>query len=350
MKTNIILTVIALGLAYPCWRTFDAERVEDFRNYEEIPLLFPGFSPSLVRFIQLERKKPEEQLANLPPDQHFDRLVFERIDTGWVLRNSAQFDGLELDPDLIDRDILDHISALRLDKETVVPEEQVDEQFRTENQLTKETGIFITCLRDPQTRIVELILGKSTKQGKTGEAIHGYYVRDANKSKEVVLYEPPNRYWDLKLRESDWAKKKIHQFLMSDVATFYLRNAMGSAGFKRKAGSEQTWEPIPEQCPKDVGAVRQGEVSNLVPHFLSVEAQSFKRVKIEADKAKDGVRVEVRATLRSGEEYVLWIGREVPGQPESFAVSNVNRFQFGMANFHITPFRDQNPAKLFDPK
>jgi hypothetical protein len=363
MRINIILAILAVALAVPCWITIDRESIEDFVDQNAVPLLFPGFSSDLVSVVEIRRRLSEDiiKAQNLPPERQFEAIVFQRTGNGWVLLNNVEFGGLAMDPAAIDRDVLDHIASLRLDKGTLVPEENVDDVFRTEQQLTEETGFVIRCLRGPTgPELAKLVLGKSTKRGGEGqEDVEGYYVCRPDRPRDVIVYEPKSGMWNLSLRPTDWADKRIHEFLLSEVESFYFSNALGSAGFRKKKGSAAHWIPIADQCKqgdksldlKSLGKVIQegeGSVSELVSRFTVVRAEEFERQKVTTDDI--GNEVEVRATLKDGTEFVLRVGREIPGKNGSAAVSSNHQFKFSIVSFHVDPFRRQDPKDLFRPK
>lgn len=369
MSTNLMLVVLAAALAIPCWLTMQGEKM-DVTSLASIPVMFPGFTPDKVATVELMKRKSKEELEaaaraagvpveKLPAEQQFEALVFQRAGEDWQLVNT-ELAGLKVPRARIDDAVLIHFRDIKTNEENKIGR-GVDEKFRGENGLTPETGTMLRCRavpsgpQDPGRSLGELIVGGSTKRGKVGEAgaIDGFYVVRADKLNDVVLYEPKDKSWHLPLRASEWVDTTVHSFLMSEVEAFYFRNAFGNAGFTKKPGSTQTWVAVPEQCsPKNVGAVRQGKVTDLVNHFLVVKAERFdpKRPRVQADEVWNKGVVEVRCKLRSGEEHIIWVQKRNDDTADSWVFGTGCKFKFALSNFKVGPFRTQNPEELFDPK
>lgn len=367
MRTNLILAILAALLALPTWRTCAAKEYVAI-NVATLPVMFPGFNPDAVTRIRIAARKSEEDLQKVPEEQRndvqgFDQLTFRRGPDGWVLENTA-LAGLQLEPGVVNRDILDHVAAIRVDKESVLTD-SADEAYRKERHLDVEQSIQISCEAvtagadgKPQARpLAALRLGRAADQGKESEgAVSGYFVvrSDSEKHlKKVVLYEP-NEIWRVSLRLSDWVKKKIHEFLPSEVESFHLQNIHGELAVRRKPGSASSWVAIPEKSPKGVGPVRQGEIDQLVEAYRIIRADSFgTRAKIAADMSpvdRNGAGNEaiVTATLRSGEVYQLWVGPLPRGTQRRVAVASNNNFRFWLHQAHAQPFT-RRVYDFFDP-
>ena len=351
MRLNLILAVLAVVLGVPCWLSYRAGSAEGF--LDERAKLFPGFSSQLIQAIEVSRKKTAEEIQsmNLPPDQQFERLIFVRTRDGWVLAHPPKFQQLQLDEAKINQDILDHLATIPNDVADRVPEDRLTDEFRTQQLLTEETATIIKCKTglNPTDRVVaSLHLGRTTRQGAPGEeTVNGYYVVRPDRLREVVLYEPPDgNVWFLPFEPADWADHEIHAFLLSEVESFWFKSALHDegAGFRRKGGG---WEAIPERCPEGVGLPRGSLVNGLLDPLRKVNAASFYRGAIDSDK--DTVDLEISVTLKSGEEFKLWVKGENPQNGERYAVSNQNSFRFGLTRQEVSRF-EVNPAELFDPK
>lgn len=347
MKINLILLLLSVVLGVPCYLTLESEEI-DYRSRASIPYLFPGFVPENVSIIQIQRRKSEEEIKaqNLQGAQQFEMLAFERQAAGWQLANT-QHKGLPVDDAAIDRNILDHLKEIRIDQETLVKQDATPE-YQQENRLTPETGIVVQCKIGPQgPDVATLVLGKSTRQGDKEGALDAYLVSRPDRPREVVLYEPKTRRWQVSLRSSDWLDKRIHEFTMSNVESFYFKNAFGSAGFKKKPGSDATWIAIKEQCSVEkIDAVRQQEVTNLINRFTKVTAESYGRGKIEVDTV--GAKIEVRVRLKTGEEYSVWIKAKSHDSNTRMCVSSERSFLFAWGDIWVDAFGDKNPRDLFD--
>jgi hypothetical protein len=347
MKTNWILFVVGLVLSIPCYFTLQAEEMT-YRSRDSIPYLFPGFVPENVRVIQLQQRKSEEEIKaqNLQGTAQFEMLAFERSADGWLLANT-EYQGLPVRSAMIDRNILDHVKEIRIDAETLVKQDATAE-FLTSNQLTAETGIVVQCKLGRQgPDVATLVLGRSTKQGDQPGALDAFLVSRPDRPREVVLYEPKGKRWGLSLRSSDWLDKRIHQFTMSNVESFYFRNAFGSAGFTKKPGSDATWVAIQKQCSvKKVDAIRQQEVTNLIDRFTKVTADSYGRGKIEVDTV--GAKMEIRVKLKTGEEYSVWVKAKSHNSNARMCVSSERKFLFAWGDIWVDAFGDKDPRDLFD--
>jgi len=360
MKTNLILVLLSLLLGVPCYLTLRAEEM-DYRSRASIPYLFPGFVPSNVTIIQVHKRKSEEEIQaqSLEGPQQFEMLAFARQADGWVLANT-EYKGLPVQSSAIDRNILDHIKEIRIDKETLLKQDASPE-YRQENQLTPETGIVVQCKIGAQgPDVATLVRGKSTSEAGAEGSLDGYLVSRPDRPREVVLYEPRNRRWQLSLRSSDWLNKRIHEFTMSNVESFYYKNAFGSAGFRKKPGSDATWIAVKDQCRKEwvekgvptqgpfgsIDAVRQQEVTNLISRFTKVTAENYGRGKIDVDTV--GAKIEVRVKLKTGEEYSVWVKAKSHDTNTRMCVSSERAFLFAWGDIWVDAFGDKNPRDLFD--
>lgn len=347
MKTNLILFLLSLILGVPCYFTL---RSEDIEYRQAVPYLFPGFVPDNVTMLQIQRRKPEDMIKaqKIEGAEQFDVLVFQRTPGGWQLAMPNHVhSGMPVDSKAIDRNILDHIKQIRIDSQTLVKQDATPE-YRKENELTPETGIIIQCKLGPEgPDVATLVLGKSTKKSDKQEELDGFLVCRPDRPREVILYEPVSKRWDLSLRSSDWLDKSIHSFALSNVERFYYKNVFGSAGFKLKPGSQGTWIPIKEQCSiKKIDAPRQMEIRNLLVQFLRVNAESYGRGKIDIDMV--GAKIEVRVKLKTGEEIAVWVKAAAHDAQHSMCVSSERKFLFAWSAFHVGAFENKDPKDLFD--
>ena len=349
MRLNLILAFLAVVLGVPCWLSYRVGNTDGF--LDERAKLFPGFSGDLVQALEISRKKTAAQIQsmNLPPDQQFERMIFIRTRDGWRVGSPPKFQGLQLDDEKINQEILDHLATIPNDVTDRVPEDRLTDEFRAQQFLTEETATIIKCKRgtNPTDPLVaSLFLGRSTRQGGVEqEDVNGYYVVRPDRLREVVLYEPPDGHvWFLPFEPTDWADREIHAFLLSEVDTFRFENAKGSAGFKRKGAG---WEAIPEYCPEGVGVPRAALINNLLDPLRKVTAASFYRQKILSDEQE--ADIEITVVLKSGEEFQLWVKGDNPQNGERYAVSNRNSFRFGMTRQEVGQF-EQDPKDLFDDK
>ncbi len=347
MRSNLLLLLLALLLAVPTYFTLQSESTQ-YTRYDEFPRLFPGINPDNIGVVTLRKMKalpPGQSPAATEPE--FEHVIFYRQADRWVLA-SGEMLGVPVRPGLVEKEILQHFSDMRRDQDTLVTD-AADEEFLRSRQLTADTGTIVSLQREAKAPILaELIKGKSAKD----QNIPAYFVCAAPNTKEVILYEPNDRFWRLSMDVNDWIDPTVQEFLLADLQSFSLRNAKGQVGFRKVAGSEGTWVMDEAMSLPGVGAVRQSEVNNLVNHLSSIQAVGFLQQKEALDAAELRLqtgqsRIELQATLASGERIDLRIGKQIPNRPEFYAVASHHDFVFAFPNWAAQTFA-VDPQDLFD--
>ena len=131
-----------------------------------------------------------------------------------------------------------------------------------------------------------------------------------------------------------------------------VKNALGSAGFKRSR--DGNWTAIPAECKaagkpidlKKFKNVKKDDVNQLLEHFKEVKAESFSRQKIPADAG--GTEVHVRAILKDGQEYSMYVSGQRDQSSNNFeAVATNHDFKFKIAGFSVNGYQKMDPADMF---
>jgi hypothetical protein len=351
MKLNLILASLVVLLALPIWLTLRGERLS-FTDLEDLPRLFEGFNSERVAYLRLSRARkdvppPEAQPGQPAPELPRDELVIQRDGTErWVLR-SGELAGVPVRTQRVEADLLDHLAKIRRDDKAVVKAEPSDADLK-ELELTKEDGLLVQAFRADQTPVAELIVGKDAAEGKWGgDVVRGRYVRAAN-SKSILVYEVD--FWNLALDRDQWIDTKVHELKEEQIVGFGYKNAKGAVSFKKDAPSDATWKA--DQAPENVGAVRQGEVTNLLSRVRFLSAQRFvsplQGVKL-AERGLEPPRYELTITLEGGAKHTVRIGDKIGDKNEFYAVADsVPNFLLALGDWIVTPF-DKDPKDLFDP-
>ena len=365
MRGNLILLILAVVLAIPTTLTLAGEEVAAMK-IDDLPLLLPGWNPDAVNFVTLAKKQPAAPGQQQPPEAQFHRLVFMRSETGWMLGPHPHLQGLPIKKGMVEEHVLDHLGAIRLDREALDTVE-ADEDYLAARHLTEETATIVVCQRDLQSQefLAEVFKGsRAEEQSRDPGAVRGYYVCRKDKPKEVVLYDP-NQPWEMVLDANEWVEKDIYDILMGDVESFRITNDFGQLAFRKKKGSEATWVKGEAKAMAALGAVRQGEVTRLLEQFRKITADGYEgpinviEEKLGLDKiglAPGKSKYEFLATLKDGQEYWLRVGGQVPNSPHHYAVSSQSEFVFTVPGFVVRPLNveardlcDPAPAKKTVP-
>ncbi|MEE9128340.1 MAG: DUF4340 domain-containing protein, partial [Planctomycetota bacterium] len=360
MRANLILLILAVLLGIPTVVTLSGEEAP-MMGLEDFPQLLPGFNPNAVNIVTLTRKRPAQPGSPQPAQPQIDRLDFFRSDTsetGWVLGPHPHLQGLPIKDGMVESHILDHLKSIRLDQEALALAD-ADQDDLAERHLTEDSALLITCVRGVQAReaLAELFKGiRAQDLNKEPGAVQGYFVCRKDKPKQVVLYDPGDP-WELILDANEWVTKVIYDILMGDVESFRIKNTLGELAFKKKKGSQATWEKGDAEAMKKLGAVRQGEVTRLLEQFRKVTAEAYEgptRVveeRLGLDKislAPGKSKYEFQATLKDGREYWLRVGGQVPNSPHHYAVSSNSDFVFTIPGYAVRPL-DVDASDLCDP-
>ncbi len=361
MRTNVILLIVAVALTIPTWLTLQSEAAP-VTKWEDFEQLFPGFNPDNVGVVTVARRRPPPPPSVPQPQQPgFDELVFFRTETGWRLGPHPLLGGLPIKDGMVESLVLDHLEAIRLDQE-VLDTASADKEYLAQRHLIEDSALIITCRRDLQSQeaLAELLKGtRSEELNKQPGAVQGYYVCRRDKPKEVVLYDP-SQPWEPLLDANEWVRKVIYDVLMGDVESFRIKNEHGTVAFKKKKGSTATWvqdETVKDQAAKNVGAVRQGEVTRLLEQFRKVTAEAFEGPTRNVEEkgglqgiglAVDKSKYEFHMTLKDGQQRWLRIGHQLPNQPTFHAVCSDSDFVFTLRDY-VARALSVDPQDLFDP-
>ena len=169
MRTNLILAIVAAGLAVPPTYTLLAEGIR-FTRYDSIPLLFEGFNPETVAYVVLQQaKKGDDGKPVVGEDGKpaLDRLVLAKDGDAWTVAEGP-LAGLPVRPNApedVATKILDHVKRIRRDADKLILAQAKDEEL-AERNLTEATGMTVHCLTLEQKPVAQLIVGKDASGGK----------------------------------------------------------------------------------------------------------------------------------------------------------------------------------------
>jgi hypothetical protein len=356
MRTNLILLVLAALLAPATWLTWQRNAAR-FTDYSDIPHLFDGFVEENVARVVITEPLPRPPVdpatAGPEPAPQTRDLVIDRADDGWKIANT-DLAGIEARSADVRRAVLQHLGAIRKDDRALVLSDATDEQLR-EFALDEGQARRLRVLDGSGTVIADLLLGRSSDGGEEREdRARGYFVRRFEE-RDVVFYETDS--WILSADPNRFAERRVLAFDLSDVVRLELKNRTGILALARPkgAGSWQVGEdgegrPV---APKDVGAVRQPLVTELINQLARLQVARFLEP-LPKDRLEDfglstqKCRVLVRVTLADGESLVLWIGEKLPTTNEHYAATDRSPLLLTVGDWIVDAF-ERDVRGLFDP-
>lgn len=361
MRSNIILGLIAVALAVPTTLSYRAD-ADVFKDYTNIPRMFPGFTEDQVNVVTMRR--PKERAAEDLPGQtgtqgevEYQQLTFVKRNNRWVVFG-GKMDGAPIVEQMLDERVFEHFKSVRVDPEAIIFP-AADPDILRENHLTADTAFGISCQvqlpspvpgAQPKFDILaELLIGKEARDGSYAQGtVPGFLVRKSDNN-DVVLYDVP--FWERPLDVNAWIDQNVHQFPGDTTVRFSLGNpAGGPVVFERKPGSQATWLAV--EKPDDVGAVRQGEVVTMITRYSRILGITLVGPSAGQDLVALGLNpalAEMSATLEDGSVHSLKIGKPVPGKREYYALSGGLDFVRTIPTWAVDHFL-KDPRDLFDPK
>ena len=145
MRSNLILAVIAAALAFFTVYTWKTQRVE-FTNYDEIPRLFEGFTPSNVAAIVVSAPETDDEGERVTGEDgkiKREALQFASRDGKWFLQNT-EISGAIVRGDRIRDNVLDQLQRIRRDDMALIKESASNEDLETYG-LTEDESILVQC-------------------------------------------------------------------------------------------------------------------------------------------------------------------------------------------------------------
>ena len=360
MHTNAVLAIVAGVLAVPTVWTLVNEGSE-YTAVDEIPKLFEGFTPENVHFIRISKQKPKTETegdGNAAPAA--EELVIQRQDDGWALA-SGELAGAPIREYMVADELLANVKAMPASKDAVIVVDAKDEDL-DKRGLTAETGLRITCLRnDGQTVLADLYLGNETNENEYGQdRVRGRYVRKVAADndtgrKSILLFEKESMR--VTTERGDYVDTKVLEIGdAAKIQKFAYKNATGTdVEFERSSETDPKWKMV--KGPEKAGAVRQGEVDNLVNRFLFVNAQTYEgaldRIPPAERAAKYGIggdasQFVVTATMQDGTTHRMTVGKKIDDKNEYWATFEACKFLCKVGDWVVSPF-EKDGADLFDP-
>lgn len=360
IAANFVLLGIAAVLSVAAWLVVDNER-KNFTEVDKIPRLFEGFTPETVRILILTKPKVDEAKPGEPKkdepkkdldpekkDQDVERLTLVKQDTTWKIYD-GELAGVPVQSAKVEADILKHMKDIRINKKT--KRASADAAYLERTGLDEKHATSIVCADADRKPVAELLLGKDASGGKWGEDVtHGYFVR-AKSSTDAVVYEVD--FWMLSLKADDWADKKIHEFEQGKVKSFSVKNPKGEITFTKEKPTDAEWKC--SKPPEGCGAIRQGEVTNMLARFWRVDAMRFLGpLAAQRDQRSLGLEpadYEIVAEVEEGNStktYRVRIGKKIADKGEHNARADGCEFLFSLGDYVVTPF-EKDPKDLFDP-
>lgn len=361
IAVNFVLLGAAAVLSLAAWLVVDKER-KNFTEVDKIPRLFEGFTPENVRILILTKPKTDDTAAADPKkkdepkkdqdpekkDQDVERLTLVKQDTTWKIYD-GELAGVPVQAAKVESDILKHMKEIRVNQKT--KRASADAAYLERTGLDEKHATSIVCADAERKPVAELLLGKDASGGKWGEDVtRGYFVR-AKSSTDAIVYEVD--YWMLSLKADDWADKKIHEFEQGKVKSFSVKNPKGEVTFTKDKTTDAEWKCA--KPPEGMGAIRQGEVANMLARFWRMDAIRFLGpLAAQRDQRSLGLEppdYELVTEVEEGNStktYRVRIGKKIADKGEFNARADNCEFLFSLGDYVVTPF-DKDPKDLFDP-
>lgn len=357
MKTNLVLTLLAVLLAVPTWMTMRAERAR-FTEIKDIPLLFDGFNPAAVLTLRVAKgwNDPAPDQKAQQAQKPIEELVFQRQGGDkWVLANT-ELAGAPVLPQKVTDELLEHLGRIRRDEKAVYRAKATPEELK-QFGLDKDDG-YVIAAYDAQNRVLaDLVVGKDISGGQwEASRVHGRYVR-AKANESVLVYETD--FFSPSVVATEWLDTRIYQADLSHAIGFALFNptVKEPVEFKKDSAKEAEWKVV--KAPPDTGAPRQGDLSELIQKVSILNAARMlapmQPVQLRAkglDPARIGLEppeYSVTFTLDDGDTIKLDLGKKLEDKPEVYARSSKSQFLFTVPDWFKAYVELDIRGKLLDP-
>jgi hypothetical protein len=357
-RANTFLAVAAVVLAVPTWLTIRSEATT-FVDVAHVPRLFEGFDPEQVATVVLgapqkeQPAPPPNQDPNQKPPIQYDTLSIQRTDKGFVLgQGMGDLTGAPIKRELLELQVLKHLSEIRADRDAMVRPDATDEQL-AEYGLDPEHAFIVKAGNAERQVIAELLVGKDTASGKGGgtDTVRGVFLRRGD-SRDVVLYEVP--YWNRQLKPDVWLDVRLLTVPGDQVRAVSLKNKTGTIEFTRPKG-QASWRC--DAPPEGRAAVRQVEVEGLVQRFGYLQASQFLKSMAAAAPnlnawGLEPAQLEIKITYDKDDQQrtaVIGVGVVVEGKSENYLRSSESQFAMTIGSNMVTPY-EKPIGEFFDPK
>jgi len=342
VRNQYLLLVVFLGLGVLSVVKAVADR-KDYVSIESIPRMFPGFTADNVSKIVISKPKGEAKVPGSEEEIPRESLAFVRQEGKWIL-GSGNFAGIPARESEIKSRILEKIPEIEISTSSLIVEKADDIKLK-DFELDEASAALIECYGADGGMLAGLYIGRTAGGADLGEkSADGVFVRKKG-DKLVVRFE--DRF-DLDLDPQSWIDKSMLDLPEADIREITLRNEKGEIQFKREEG--KGWKAVKGK-PKDMGKLREFEVTALLGRARSVYAQDFIAIndpKLWPRFGLEPPKIEVLVKTKDGKVHGLRIGKMVEGKQEYHAVIAEGRLIFTMPDWDVTAF-EKDPKDFFDP-
>ena len=346
MKFNQILLGLFLVLLIPTGLKFFSGGV-DYIAIDESQMMFQGFVKDNIAQIQISKPKlgdDGQPVLGQDGKPQLDQIAFARKDNEWRLLSGIYPSILKVRGTDVTTRIFDVIPKILVNQSTVIRSEATEADFK-EFGLDEKQVTTVACFDAASKLIATLLVGRKSGGDAGEQATSGTYVCEAKK-KVIVLCD---EVIDLDTDEAVWVEKNLQDIPDGDILEISVKNQHGLVHFKREA-SNKDWTVV--EGPKDVGALRKDQVTNLMTRAKYVSAQEF----VSPRGADHGLEppatpvFEITVVTKDEKRHVLKIGKKIDGKTEYYATSSAaGGVLFTMAEWDVTAY-DKPPKDFFDPK
>ena len=361
MRTNLFLGALAGALAIPTVVTIWSER-SLFTDYRDVPRMFEGFTPDNITVIKLSKGKVDEDgelVKNEKDEVERDVLALQKTVDGWAIgqlmgQAPVKSRGAPVNADLVVRNVLEHVEAIRRDDEALVAED-ADEETLAEYELDDDTGLTIECMDKNGKLVAALVRGRTARKPAAGQdALRGFFVRRKG-DQDIVLYEQDG--WYVQLEARNWINRQVlPPTAAAEAVHIKLVTAEGTVEFKKDNAADTTWEAV--QAPPDTGAVRQQQVDSCVGRVTRASVTDYVEP-LPQNAGQRSVRfkqyglqqpaLKAEFALEDGTKHELSIGNKVTDKNEHYAFFSGTKFIVTVQDWVKTSI-EVDPMTLFDTK
>lgn len=352
-RANIVLLVLAVILAIPVTIQLVQEG-QRFTVWADEPLLFEGLDPDSVEVVgygEPSGREPAEPGGAVPRDEiWFGKVGPEQ----WLLVEPKEMVGAPVYGDRVVGSFIDFVLPIRRREANIVVRDADDKQLE-QYGLTRSGARVISLQRKNRTPLATLYVGNYVTDAESGRGLGGYYVRD-NRSTTVLFYERDR--WGPTTGLGFWIDRAIHRLDETKIQSIRFTGPYtgeSAVEFARDGERPHLWNAV--AAPDGVGAVRQGEVTQMVVEFARASAEKVLRrvdetVLGDLKYGLSGPRtfVAVEATMEDGAKHSLHVGAQVESTSRRYAIGGTGQWLLTVKPEVFDRFARIPQQTLFDPK
>lgn len=352
-RTNLVLAIVAVILAIPTAWTLYGDRTV-FRDQEDVPRLFPGFTRENVRAVVISKPKYAAD-GSVERDEKGevvrDALQLVRSADEWRVANGP-LQGVVVRGAQVYERVLRHLESIEKDEQALVREAASPEELERYG-LGAEEATLVQAVGQTAP-LAELYVGDDASRGEAGEdVVRGFFVRSKDDT-DVVLYEQP--YWVLDVDPAQWYDRNPLRFPVDQVVEVRLHNNHGEFAFERESAQQAEWQVT--QAAGEVGAVRQSQVRAFVQSLSMLDVQRYlERLPAAGPEREAALAVRnlaepeffAEVKLADGARHRIAIGSQVENHNERYlAISSVD-FLMAVGEWVLARFEKDPRNEFFDP-